>query len=155
MVYLKYCVMVWVILLHLGLPNIKIKLLKRFGFNVITTNEEGKRIIKDNLTLVYMPHCPIMLTNNFLYANWSTNLKNCIFLSTSFQNIIYDMQYESNPYEYIMRIRPYITEITLQNSFTYEEIFSELNIHFFLEQSINSAPQSFWNEREEPYYFGF
>ena len=58
----------------------EIKCLISFELNVIPKNEEGKRIIRDCPTLVFMPHCSKQLTNNFLYANWSNKINNCILL---------------------------------------------------------------------------
>lgn len=53
---------------------------------------------------------------------------------------------------YILRIRPYVTEIQLENSFAYEEVFNDLSIHIFTKQDLLKAPADFWNSREEPQY---
>nr|XP_034193760.1 uncharacterized protein LOC117610453 isoform X3 [Osmia lignaria] len=45
-------------------------------------------------------------------------------------------------------------EIPLRNNFIYKDVFSDLNIHIFLEENINAIPQSFWNKRDEPCYRG-
>ncbi|XP_053976753.1 SRR1-like protein [Hylaeus volcanicus] len=133
----------------------EIQLLERFDFNVIKINEEGKRIMEDNVTLVYMPHCSVHLTNNFLYANWSKILTKCILLTNSFSAIEDHSKFRNYmlmPIDYILRIRPYVTEIALKNNFTYEEVFHDLNIHIFLERDIVTVPRDFWSEREEPSY---
>ncbi|CAL7938095.1 unnamed protein product [Xylocopa violacea] len=132
----------------------EIELLKGLGCNIIEINEEGKHVIHDNVTLVYMPHCSIHLINNFLYANWCKKLNKCILLTNSF-SIVVDNLRHSNRFtsiDYILRIEPYVTEIALKNDFLYEEAFNDLNIHIFLEENINKVPQNFWNIREEPCY---
>ncbi|XP_003708542.2 SRR1-like protein isoform X1 [Megachile rotundata] len=134
----------------------EIQILKRFNCNVIEINEEGKRIVQDGVTLIYMPHCSIYLTNNFLYTNWSKKLSKCILLTNSF-SIVTDNLIKANrsvSLDYVLRIRPYVTEIPLRNNFTYKDVFSDLNIHIFLEENINAIPQSFWNKRDEPCYQG-
>lgn len=133
----------------------EIQLLKRLNCDVIEINEEGKRIVQqDAVTLIYMPHCSIYLTNNFLYTNWSKKLSKCILLTNSF-SIVTDNLIKANrsvSLDYVLRIRPYVTEIPLRNNFTYKDVFSDLNIHIFLEENINAIPQSFWNKRDEPCY---
>ena len=132
----------------------EIELLKRFGFNIIKNNEEGKRVVREDLTLVYMPHCSLHLTNNFLYANWSKNLSRCILLTNSFQAVADNLIKTSTfaPVEYILRIQPHVREIALRNSFACEEAFNDLNIHIFLEGDMNALPTSFWNRGEESRY---
>ncbi|KOC59126.1 SRR1-like protein [Habropoda laboriosa] len=132
----------------------EIELLKEFDCNVIEVNEEGKRHVLDNVTLIYMPHCSIHLINNFLYANWCRQLNRCILLTNSFSIVADDLKKanRSTPVDYILRIRSYVTEIPLRNNFTCEEAFNDLSIHIFLEQDINRIAESFWNKREAPCY---
>ncbi|XP_076295047.1 SRR1-like protein isoform X2 [Lasioglossum baleicum] len=132
----------------------EIEFLLRFGFNVLNVNEEGKRIVENNVTLVYMPHCATHLTNNFLYANWGERLCKCILLTNSFSAVVDNLTAanRSGCIDYIVRIQPYVTEIALRNNFPHEEAFNDLNLHIFLEQDINKIPRNFWNEREEPCY---
>lgn len=135
--------------------SVEIELLDRFGCNVINVNEEGKRKIRENTTLVYMPHCSVHLINNFLYANWcGERLNKCILLTNSF-SIVADSAKrtnKANSIDYILRIQPYISETVLTNDFAHEEAFNDLNIHTFLKQRIGALPESFWNERKEPCY---
>lgn len=134
--------------------SIEIKLLNELHCNVIKMNEEGKRIIRDNITLVYMPHCSVHLINNFLYANWCKKLTKCILLTNSF-SIVTDNLKKTNGstlVDYVLRIQPYVTEIILRNDFIYEEAFNDLSIHIFLDRNINAISESFWNKREVPCY---
>lgn len=129
-------------------------MLRALGLEIIETNEEGKRIIQNETTLVYMPHCSRQLTNNFLYANWGDGLSNCILLANSFSGIIDNCLSRDilDSVSYILRIRPYVTEIQLENSFVHEEVFNDLNIHIFTKQDLLKVPSDFWNSREEPEY---
>lgn len=133
----------------------EVQVLRALGLEVIETNEEGKRVVRDKITtLVYMPHCSRQLMNNFLYANWGDGLCNCILLANSFAGIIDNCLHRDilNTASYILRIRPYVTEIRLDNTFVYEEVFSDLNIHIFTRENLLNVPSDFWNSREEPRY---
>mmetsp|Transcript_28284 Transcript_28284/g.83274 ORF Transcript_28284/g.83274 Transcript_28284/m.83274 type:complete len:260 (-) Transcript_28284:231-1010(-) len=52
------------------------RMLADFGVEIIEINEEGKRRISDTSrsTLFYMPHCPMRLYSNVLWANWDPKL---------------------------------------------------------------------------------
>lgn len=131
----------------------EIDILRRFDFNVIEANEEGKRVVNDNVTLVYMPHCATHLINNFLYANWSQKLSNCILLTNSFSIVTENPGRNPASYvDYISFVRPYVTEIPLKNDFTHKEAFNDLNIHIFPERNIDKVPRNFWAPRGEPCY---
>lgn len=132
----------------------EIELLRELGCDPIERNEEGKRDIGGNVTLVYMPHCSTRLINNFLYANWGKKLNKCILLTNSFTIVLDDRRKMngSDPVDYISRVRPYVTEVALRNDFPYEEAFNDSHIHIFLKRDIDAIPGSFWNEREEPRY---
>lgn len=134
---------------------VELQVLRALGLEIIETNEEGKRVTQDKATtLVYMPHCSKQLTNNFLYANWGDKLSNCILLTNSFTEIIDNCLHKNimDTAGYILRIRPYVTEIQLENSFMYEEVFNDLNIHIFTKQELLKVPPDFWDSREEPQY---
>ncbi|XP_071566824.1 SRR1-like protein isoform X1 [Temnothorax nylanderi] len=133
----------------------EVQALRTLGLEVIETNEEGKRVVqRDRTTLVYMPHCSRQLTNNFLYANWGDGLSGCILLANSLSATVDDCLRRDvlNTAGYILRIRPYVTEIRLENSFVYEEVFNDLNIHIFTRQELLKVPQDFWRSKEEPRY---
>jgi len=133
----------------------EVQILRTLGLEIIETNEEGKRVVqRDSTTLVYMPHCSRQLTNNFLYANWSDGLSGCILIANSFSGIIDNCLHRDvlNTAGYILRIRPYVTEIRLENSFVYEEVFNDLNIHIFTRQDLLKVPADFWSSKEEPQY---
>ncbi|XP_014475233.1 PREDICTED: SRR1-like protein [Dinoponera quadriceps] len=133
----------------------EVRALGALGIEIIETNEEGKRVVRaETTTLVYMPHCSRQLTNNFLYANWGNRLSNCVLLANSFSGIIDDHLHGdvSDTTGYILRIRPYVTETRLENSFSYGEVFNDLSIHIFPERDLLRVPPDFWDSREEPRY---
>jgi hypothetical protein len=133
----------------------EIEILRELGLEVITVNEEGKRKANpDTGTLIYLPHCPKQLTNNFLWTNWGPELKNCIIFSNSFSKIV-----ESQPKRilntsarYILNISPYTEELAVDNSFRYKDIFNDIAIHIFPQKKLNSVAQVFWNLCDEPKY---
>lgn len=135
--------------------NTEIEILTDLGCEVITVNEEGKhKTSPDRVTLVYLPHCPKQLTNNFLWTNWGPELKNCIIFSNSFSKIV-----ESQPERilnisagYILNIIPYTEELSVDNSFRYKDIFNDTAIHIFPQKKLNFVTQGFWNSCDEPKY---
>ncbi|XP_018401061.1 PREDICTED: SRR1-like protein [Cyphomyrmex costatus] len=133
----------------------EVQTLRTLGLEVIETNEEGKRVVqRDRTTLVFMPHCSRHLTNNFLYANWGDGLSSCILLANSLSKTVNNCLHKDllNTAGYILRIHPYVTEIQLENSFMYREVFHNLNIHIFTRQNLLKVPADFWSSKEEPQY---
>lgn len=140
------------------------QILRDLGLEIIERNEEGKRVLhRDRTTLVFMPHCPRELMNNFLYANWGERLSNCILLSNSFSKIIDDVNCLREEtlirlVNYIYRIQPCVTEIQLDNLITdehgcsYQYAFNSMSIHIFPKKDLLKVPTDFWNCREEPQY---
>lgn len=133
----------------------ELDILEEFGIQIIDTNEEAKRVVEDRTSLVYMPHCPYQLTNNFIYANWAAErLSNCLVLSNSFGELI-DSTFSKNiekSANYIDRINPYTTEIQLKNNFEYEEVFNGSSIHIFRPENIKKVPSEFWDCPKVPVY---
>ncbi|XP_046836244.1 SRR1-like protein [Vespa crabro] len=132
----------------------EIEILKELKLNVIETNEEGKRSISNNVTFIYMPHCPRQLINNFLYSNWNENLSNCILFTNSFSDIVEkSLKWHLMKFaNYVLRIYPYMTEIKLHNDFEYTEVFSTTSIHIFTNQSLSKVSSNFWIDKEDPHY---
>ncbi|XP_012285851.1 SRR1-like protein isoform X1 [Orussus abietinus] len=132
----------------------ELEILKTLGLEVIVENERGKRRVNDKVTLVYLPHCPKQLTNNFLYANWGLELNNCVLLSNSWWELYHSQSQKEllASAAYVLRIHPYVTEIPLRNTFKYVEAFSSTNIHIFTKEKLTTVPANFWDDREEPKY---
>ncbi|XP_041979889.1 SRR1-like protein isoform X1 [Aricia agestis] len=130
-------------------------LLKSLDINVIEENNEGSYIIsKEGVTIVYLPHCPKQLTNNFIWSNWGSNLQNCILICNSFTSLI-----ENQPSRlikdivpYIYKISSYTTEINLENSFVHKDIFNDTSIHYFTKEKLDSVPSDFWVKQDKPTY---
>lgn len=131
------------------------KVLKKLGLEIIAQNQEGSYIISDDtVTLVYLPHCPIQLVNNFLWSNWGTKLKNCLLICNSFTTLNENQpdRVLSAIVPYINKIFPYIKEITLENSFKYKDIFNNTALHLFPKQNLNNIDPKFWLDPKKPHY---
>lgn len=131
-------------------PN-EIASLKLLDLRVIESNEEGKRIINDRPTLVFMPHCSKQLTNNFLHANWTPLISNCVLLGNSWSEL------ECNTTDallrqtahFVYRLKPYATEIKLRNNFHYPNTFSGTSLHIFTREKLDKIPVDFWEEKPD------
>lgn len=131
------------------------EILKRLGLEVIEENKEGNYIIpEDGITIVYLPHCPKQLTNNFLWSNWGPKLQNCILICNSFASLIENQPNRviSETVPYIHRISTYISEITLNNNFKYSDIFNDTSIHYFPKENLGKVDSFFWQKGDKPQY---
>ncbi|XP_023946258.2 SRR1-like protein [Bicyclus anynana] len=130
------------------------ELLKKLNLTLIEENTEGNYIItKKGTSLVYLPHCPKQLTNNFLWSNWGLNLENCILLCNSFTSIteISD-RILSETVPYIQKILSLTQEVYLDNNFVFKDIFNDTSLHFFTKKLLESVSSDFWNNKEKPQY---
>ncbi|CAH0683281.1 unnamed protein product [Spodoptera exigua] len=131
------------------------EVLKKLGLEVILENSEGGYIISDKApTLVYLPHCPKQLTNNFLWSNWGVNLHNCLLICNSFQSL-FDNQPSrilSETVPYILKIFPHTSEETLLNNFKYTDIFNDTAIHYFTKENLEQLDPDFWVKGDKPTY---
>lgn len=131
------------------------ELLRRLGLTVIVENNEGRYVIsKENITLVYLPHCPKQLTNNFLWSNWDIRLENCILLCNSFTSLV-----ENHPSRilqaivpYIYQLSNYVNEVTLDNNFQYKDIFNDTTIHYIKKDTLSKVDCNFWKKSDKPKY---
>lgn len=130
------------------------ELLQTLNCELISENEEGKRKLVEGLTtLVFLPHCPKQLTNNFLWSNWGPQIKECILLCNSFSSIL-----EKHPHHtlrssltYIIHIFQYTEELHIDNCFKYQDIFNDLSLHIFPDKNI-SAENNLWTLKDTPTY---
>ncbi|XP_034829063.1 SRR1-like protein [Maniola hyperantus] len=131
------------------------ELIKKFNLTLIEENTEGTYIITNKgISLVYLPHCPKQLTNNFLWSNWGLNLENCILLGNSFTSII-DSNSDrilAETVPFINRIHPITYEVSLDNNFTYKDIFNDTSIHYFSKEKLESLSSDFWMYKNKPQY---
>nr|XP_026489827.1 SRR1-like protein isoform X1 [Vanessa tameamea] len=131
------------------------EILKKFELNVIEENTEGSYIInRHGVTLVYLPHCPKQLTNNFLWSNWTENLENCILLCNSFTSLIENNinRVVNETVPFIYKIYPFVHEVLLENTFTYNDIFNDSSLHHFPSDKLKLLPKGFWDKQEKPKY---
>ncbi|XP_068634019.1 SRR1-like protein isoform X1 [Battus philenor] len=131
------------------------ELLRRLGLTVITQNNEGCYVISQkHTTLVYLPHCPKQLTNNFLWSNWGVQLENCILLCNSFASLLQNQPSRilKEAVPYIYKITSHIDEIVLKNNFQYKDIFNDTSIHYISKEKLPDIDSEFWNKTEQPKY---
>ena len=85
----------------------------------LETNEQGKRQVNhsQNRTIFYMPHCPMRLYSNLLWANWDESiLTNIIILGNSllaYNDRIIDSTDRNDPTNAIVPIAPFVIEKSL------------------------------------------
>lgn len=131
------------------------EVLTKLGLEVISENKEGGYVISDKgPTLVYLPHCPKQLTNNFLWSNWGVNLQNCILMCNSFHSLIDNQPSRilSETVPYIFKIFPHTSEETLTNNFKYTDIFNDTAIHYFSKENLEQLDSDFWVKGDKPTY---
>ena len=128
------------------------QILKTLGFNIIQDNETAKRKFSCK-TLFYMPHCGKALYNNLLWANWGTALNNAVILGNSFSRMVDNTPKRilDKTAHYVLNIHPYVTEVELPATNTFEDIFNDTAIHTFLDLK-NKVPEKLWSDCMEPQY---
>ncbi|XP_058492204.1 SRR1-like protein [Solea solea] len=129
-------------------------ILRKLGLNVLTENEEGKRLAKKP-TLYYLMHCGKALYNNLLWRNWSTQ---CLPLMTIVGNSFTGMSDRTvgrefqRDYSYIYHALNVCEERRLPCPSRLIEVFSDTAVITFPTNSLNRLPQSTWAEPCEPEY---
>lgn len=121
------------------------------GIDVLEHNDEGKtRIPASGNTLIFFPHVPNQLVNNFLWANWNPALRNCVIISNTF-SVVVD-RYFSKPdhLSFMRRILSYCEEKPIENTYPIEFAFNDLAVHSFL--AIENTEPNFWQTYSEPFY---
>ncbi|XP_046385156.1 SRR1-like protein [Ischnura elegans] len=124
------------------------RILRSFGCEVIIENEEGSRTLSGRPTLVFLPHCPKQLTDNFLRANWSPQLlSSCLLLSNSLSHLVETQTKReltlNSPCS--LALYPHLVELGLVNSFRYSDIFNDTALHVFPTAKLSLAAQDLWD----------
>lgn len=131
----------------------EVNFLIKFNIKIIEQNEAGFRKI-DNITLVFLPHCPTKLINNLLWSNWNRQLSKCIVLGNSFTRLAeYGIERDfKEKYFYVHSILPAIKELEIENNFRYTDIFNDISLHIFLHHILLEFPEVFWENNPKPLY---
>lgn len=110
----------------------------QLNFQCIKINEEGKRLINCD-TLFFLPHCPKQLLNNILWTNWNNNLTKCIIIGNSIDKIneSHSNRFLKENLLYVFYASSIATEVNIENSFRFSDIFNDLSIHTFLEKNLD------------------
>lgn len=129
-------------------------ILTSLNCKVLKENKEGKYSI-ENSTLFYLPHCPKQITNNLLFSNWNLeSLKNLILICNSFNKIVTstpERLLRPNAH-YLLEVHPLTSEVEIENSYKFNDIFNDFSIHTFPYEKLNSVPLEFWENHLEPIY---
>ncbi len=134
--------------------EVEINFLVRFSLTVIKENEEGARNIVTR-TLIFMPHCPTALINNFLWSNWNPrDLSKCIILANSFKSLAETQTGQSFQirYYYLHTILPVTAELEIKNIFQYTDMFNDLALHVFNSKELEKFEPNFWMKSTRPVY---
>ncbi|XP_039283047.1 SRR1-like protein [Nilaparvata lugens] len=138
-------------------PNFRaddLTLFEHYDFEVIEENEFGKRSI-DSATLVYLPHCPHELLNNFLWKNWDiTSLRKCVIFGNSIGHFIDNTPVKTKEtFKYICRVQCLVKEVSLENQFKFSDVFNDLSVHCISEENATDELEcNFFDFDEEPNY---
>ncbi|KAL1114992.1 hypothetical protein AAG570_007815 [Ranatra chinensis] len=121
------------------------EILRGFNCSLINYNEHGRHKVK-KISLIYLPHCPKELTDNFLWSNWGLALSNCIIFGNSIANIITSKPRSAvkNKFKYIYHISQIVKEFEVANTFKYQNIFNDTSIHIFPLNRLLSIDCKFW-----------
>lgn len=135
----------------------EVNVLQSLDIHVYSANVEGKLRLNetdDGPTLVYLPHCPKQLTNNFLWANWTPNtLQHVSLVCNSFDELIASTprRFLDIDAQYIVRLQRWSQEFRLANSFRFRDIFNDTSLHTF--GNLPPAQDPFWTgHHDEPVY---
>ncbi|CAF1133554.1 unnamed protein product [Brachionus calyciflorus] len=105
------------------------------------------------LTLVYMPHCPKALYNNFLFANWSRkHLKSFVLFGNSFATI-QTLTIEENfqkYYGYLKDSLEFLNEFKLDSKCEFTNAFYDLSFITFKPEETSSPKNPFFNDDSPP-----
>lgn len=135
----------------------EVNILKKLNCCIVAENLEGKvKIESEAITIVYSPHCPKQLTNNFLWKNWNIDqLQRLLFIGNSFTNLLNSTpsRFLASDAAFIVKLQPYAEEIELENQFKFTDIFNDTSIHRFTKTTLTALPNEFWlDEVSEPLY---
>lgn len=130
-------------------------LLAQLGLKEAEQNCEGRRkATPENSSLFILPHCPRELSNNLLFANWDPySLQNCIIYSNSFDSLrLHTPARFLINYEYLVRAAQLVEEFVVPNTFRFQDVFNDLNLHIFPARLVKQAPPEFWDSPRRPVY---
>ncbi|ODM95521.1 SRR1-like protein [Orchesella cincta] len=137
------------------IPQERSILTEDFEIEVSTINEEGKHRI-ESPTLIYMPHCPHQLVNNFLFANWTPeSLANCYILCNSLSEALVSIpsSYVKKNLSFLLNAHSICEEIPVPNIFSDQpDVFNDIALHVFPTKNFTSLSEDFWMNISEPSY---
>nr|XP_006213636.1 SRR1-like protein isoform X1 [Vicugna pacos] len=135
--------------------QLEIAVLNTLGVTVLSENEEGKRSVRGEPTVFYMPHCGTALYNNLLWRNWSADaLSKMVVIGNSFRGLEERLltRILQKHYPYIAKVLKGLEELEFPQTSQYMDIFNDTAVHWFPVQKLVQLPTDTWASREEPDY---
>jgi hypothetical protein len=126
-------------------------LLEHLSLEVIRENERGRRVVKEP-TVFFMPHCPLVLYSNLLFANRDC-LQNLVILGNSLFAYAHRLQ-KSCHTRFLRKLLPFVSETTIcipnedVKSFSghFEQAFNDQAVIRFKDTQDLELPQTFVEE---------
>merc|ERR1719278_536194 len=131
----------------------EIELLKRLGLEVVSENIECKLKCQVS-TFFFLPHCPKQLTNNLLFANWSSEgLSRLFLISNSFSSTVErgvksDIERNAHLVSSLVKAEM-VEEVAMSSTFRFEDVFNDMALHQFT--GVARAQEFFWDVKPPEY----
>ncbi|XP_069850724.1 SRR1-like protein [Dipodomys merriami] len=135
--------------------QLETSVLSTLGVAVLSENEEGKRSVRGEPTIFYMPHCGTALYNNLLWSNWSVDaLSKMVVIGNSFTGLRERMltRVLQKSYPYVAKVLEALEELQLPHTPRYADTFNDTSVHWFPMPRLEQLPGDLWASREEPDY---
>jgi hypothetical protein len=136
---------------------------KHFGCSIISENESGKRSAVSR-TLFFMPHCPMRLYSNLLWANWGSNLGHLTIVGNSFDSYCdrtVDPAIKKDETNCLFQLEGITTELRLALPKSSDHrlphlqtAFNDTSIHIFPPSSLERAAEAGLWDLAPPEYLG-
>ncbi|XP_066226734.1 SRR1-like protein [Saccopteryx leptura] len=135
--------------------QLEIAVLNTLGVSVLSENEEGRRSVRGQPTIFYMPHCGTALYNNLLWSNWSADaLSKVVIIGNSFRGLEERLLTKilQKDYVYVAKILKGLEEQEFPQTSQYMDIFNDTSVHWFPVHKLTQLPADTWAFQEEPDY---
>lgn len=130
----------------------EVKLIESQECIVLKENREGKYQVS-GVSLIFMPHCPKQLLNNFLWSNWGLSLSNCLILCNSFLSTVeQNISSVLAELKYFSKSSGFVIEVKLSQEYNPNNIFNDLSLHIFPLSKLIALDTFTWDSSDTPTY---
>lgn len=130
------------------------RILEQYDWHSMPENCEGKYHLGES-TIIYLPHCPKQLTNNFLWENWQLEkLSKAILICNSFSALVNNTptRFLNAEAEYVLKISNYVQEVSLDGKYFLADVFNDTSIHTLSKEKCSEIKEEFWTRGDAPQY---